>query len=199
VAEYAEGDNCIGKVRRARWVEAESTRLKRMGFLSFDEIAEHIRSVGRGQAQPIVATSDISFPADYQISRQACHRAFQKALGREPALEVEELRKLDSQRCEEMYLNLQPAIRKGHPPAVAVGVKVLSHKAKINGYATPQQHELTGKYGNGVTVRRNPDPVELESKVNLLRDAIKVLRDLEVPCVIDLPEQDFKALPADSE
>jgi hypothetical protein len=183
-------------VRRARWVEAETIRLKRMGFFSFEEIAEHITSVGRGQAQPMVATSDISFPADYQISRQACHGAFKKALAREPALEVEELRKLDSQRCEEMYLNLQPAIRKGDPPAVAVGVKVLSHKAKINGYAAPQKHELTGKHGNGMTVSRNPDAVELESKVNLLRDAIQVLRDLEVPGVIDLPEQDFTALPA---
>jgi hypothetical protein len=181
-------------VRRARWVEAETIRLKRMGFFSFEEIAEHITSVGRGQAQPIVATSDISFPADYQISRQACHMAFKKAIAREPALEVEELRKLDSQRCEEMYLNLQPAIRKGDPPAVAVGVKVLSHKAKLNGYAAPQKHELTGKYGNGVTVRRNPDPVELDSKVNLLRDAVKVLRDLGVPGVI---EPDFERLPAD--
>ena len=88
-------------VRRARWVEAESIRLKRMGF-SFEEIAEHITSVGRGQAQPMVATSDIDFPADYQISKQACHRAFKKALTREPALEVVELRKLDTQRCEEM-------------------------------------------------------------------------------------------------
>ena len=86
-------------VRRARWVEAETIRLKRMGVFSFEEIAEHITSVGRGQAQPMVATSDISFPADYQISRQACHGAFNKALAREPALEVEELRKLDSQRC----------------------------------------------------------------------------------------------------
>lgn len=183
-------------VRRARWVEAETIRLKRMGFFSFEEIAEHITHVGRGQAQPMVVTSDISFPADYQISRQACHRAFKKALAREPALEVVELRKLDTQRCEEMYLSLQPAIRKGDPPAVAVGVKVLSHKAKLNGYAAPQKHELTS---NSPTVTRKLDHVELESKVNLLRDAIKVLRDLEVPGVIDLPEQDSKAPPADPE
>src|ERR1019366_50597 len=90
-------------------------------------IAEHITNVGRGQAQPMVVTSDISFPADYQISKQACQQAFKKALAREPALEVEELRKLDTERCEEMYLSLQPATRKGDPPAVAVGVKVLSH------------------------------------------------------------------------
>jgi hypothetical protein len=186
-------------VRRARWVEAESIRLKRMGFFSFEEIAEHITSVGRGQAQPMVATADISFPADYQISRQACCKAFKKALAREPALEVVELRKLDTQRCEEMYLSLQPAIRKGDPPAVAAGVKVLSHKAKLNGYAAPQKHELTSKDGNSVTVTRKVDRAELEGKVNLLRDAIRVLRDLEVPGVVDLPQQDFKALPADSE
>lgn len=183
-------------VRRARWVEAETIRLKRMGLDSFEEIAEHITHVGRGQAQPLIATSDISFPADYQISRQACHRAFKKALAREPALEVEELRKLDTQRCEEMYLSLQPAIRKGDPPAVAVGVKVLGHKAKLNGYAAPQKHELTS---NSVTVTKKLDQIELDSKVNLLRDAIKELQKLGVAGVIDLPEQDSKASPADPE
>ena len=66
-------------VRRARWVEAETIRLKRMGF-SFEEIAEHMTSVSRGQAQAMVATSDIGFLVDYQISKQACHRAFKKAL-----------------------------------------------------------------------------------------------------------------------
>src|SRR5260370_23649099 len=172
-------------VRRARWVEAETIHLKRPG-MSFDQISEHITKVGRGQAQPMVVTSDITFPADYQISRQACQKAFKKALAREPALEVEELRKLDSQRCEEMYLSLQPALRKGDPPAVAVGVKVLGHKAKINGYAAPQKHGLTS---NNVTVTRKLDRAELESKVNLLRDAVQVLRDLEVPGVVDLPEE----------
>lgn len=185
-------------VRRARWVEAETIRLKRMGF-SFEEIAEHVTSVGRGHAQPMVVTSDISFPANYQISRQACQKAFKKALAREPALEVEELRKLDTQRCEEMYLSLQPAIRKGDPPAVAVGVKVLSHKAKLNGYAAPQKHELTGKAGNGVSATAKLDQVEIESKANLLRDAIKELQKLGVPGVIDLPEQGSEASPADPE
>ena len=183
-------------VRRARWVEAETIHLKRPG-MSFDQIAEHITKVGRGQAQPMVVTSDISFPADYHISRQACQQAFKKALAREPALEVEELRKLDSQRCEEMYLNLQPAIRKGDPPAVAVGVKVLSHKAKINGYAAPQKHGPSGRDGNSVTVTRRVDRAETYGRVTLIRKAIEVLRSLHVPVAIDLPEQDFKALPTD--
>jgi hypothetical protein len=105
-------------VRRARWVEAEVVHLKRMG-LSFDAIAEQITRVGRGQAQPITPTPDgLGFPPHYQISRQACHKACRKAIAREPALEVEELRKIDHARSEEMFMNLQPAIRKGSARAI---------------------------------------------------------------------------------
>src|SRR5579863_8564399 len=83
-------------VLRARWVEAETIHLTRMG-LSFETIAEQISRVGRGQAQGVVAIpKDVSFPANYTISRQACHKAFTKALAREPRLAVEELRKLDN-------------------------------------------------------------------------------------------------------
>ena len=56
-------------VRRARWVEAETLSLKRMG-LSFDAIAEQIGRVGRGQAQALVEIpSGLAFPPDYTISR----------------------------------------------------------------------------------------------------------------------------------
>jgi hypothetical protein len=100
-------------VVRARWVEAEAIRLKQMG-LSFDAIAEQITRVGLGQATPMVAVPEgVMFPACYRITKQACHKAFRKALAREPALEVDELRKIDQARSEEMFLNLQPAIRKG--------------------------------------------------------------------------------------
>jgi len=57
-------------VLRARWVEAETIHLKRMG-LSFDAIAEQITRVGRRQAQAIVTIADgVTFPPDFQISRQ---------------------------------------------------------------------------------------------------------------------------------
>ena len=139
-------------VRRARWVEAEVIHLKRMG-LSFDAIAEQITRVGRRQAQPITPIPDgLSFSSDYQISRQACHKACRKAIAREPALEVEELRKIDHGRSEQMFMNLQPAIRKGNARAIETGIKVLDHQAKINGYATPQRHELTGKDGKPLTL-----------------------------------------------
>jgi hypothetical protein len=82
--------------------------------LSFEEIADQITRVGRGQAQPITPIPEgMSFLPNYQISRQACHKALRKAIAREPALEVDELRKIDQARSEEMFLNLQPAIRKG--------------------------------------------------------------------------------------
>jgi len=135
-------------VRRARWVEAETISLKRMGLYSFETIAEQISRVGRGRAQALVEIpAGLSFSPDYTISRQACHKAFKKAIAREPSLELEELRKLDTERAEELLLNLQPAIRKGNPRAIEVGLKLLDHTAKIQGYASPQRHELTGKNG----------------------------------------------------
>jgi hypothetical protein len=139
-------------VQRARWVEAETIRLKHMG-LSFDAIADQITRIGRGQGQPLVDVPiGVTFPRDYTISKQACHKALRKALAREPSLASAELRKLDTARCEEMFLNLQPGIRKGNTRSVEAGVKVLRHSAQINGYASPQRHELTGKDGAPLTL-----------------------------------------------
>jgi hypothetical protein len=132
----------------ARWVEAETIHLKRMG-LSFEAIAEQITRVGRKQAAAMTPMPEgLTFPADYTITRQACHRAFRKAIVREPSLEAEEYRKLDNARSEEMFLHLQPGIRKGKERAVEVGIRLLDHSARINGYAAPQLHELTGRMEN---------------------------------------------------
>jgi len=147
-----QGITVSDAVRRARWVEAETLSLKRMG-LSFDAIAEQIGRVGRGRAQALVEIpAGLTLPPDYTISRQACHKAFKKAIAREPSLELEEFRKLDTERAEEMFMNLQPAIRKGNPRAIEIGVKLLDHTAKIQGYASPQRHELTGKDGQPLTL-----------------------------------------------
>jgi hypothetical protein len=94
----------------------------------------------------------VTFPAGYRITKQGCHKAFRKALAREPSLEVGELRKVDHARSEEMFLNLQPAIRKGNVRAIETGIKVLGHSARINGYAAPEKHELTGKDGKPLTL-----------------------------------------------
>jgi hypothetical protein len=137
---------------RARWIEAETIHLKRIG-LSFEAIADQITRIGRSQAQAIVAIPEgVKFPADFQITRQACHKAFRKAITREPSLLAEEFRKLDTARCEEMFLNLQPGIRRGNPRSIEAGVKVLRHSAQVNGYTAPQRHELTGKDGTPLTL-----------------------------------------------
>jgi hypothetical protein len=121
--------------------------------LSFDAISQQITLVGRGQAQSIVAIPEgVTFPPDYTISRQACHKAFRKAIGREPSLAVAELRTLDNTRSEELFLNLQPSVRKGDARAIEVGIKLLDHSARINGYAAPHRHELAGKDGKPLTL-----------------------------------------------
>jgi hypothetical protein len=138
--------------RRARWIEAEVIHLKRMG-LSFDAIAEQIGRVGHREAPAMVPIPEgVTFPSEFRISRQAAHKAFKRAIAREPTFEVEEFRKLDTARSEEMFMNLQPGIRKGNPRAIETGIKVLDHQAKINGYAAPQRHELTGKDGKPLTL-----------------------------------------------
>ena len=150
--------------RRARWIEVETVHLKKMG-LSFEAIAEHITAVGRAQQQAITTLPPgMTFPADYQVTKQACHKAFKKAIGRELSLEVEDFRRLDTARCEEMFMNLQPGIRKGNVRSVEAGIKVLSHSAKINGYAAPSKHELTGKDGKPLTL------VELLNAIGPIKD-----------------------------
>jgi len=140
------------RVRLARWVEAETLRLKRLG-LSFDAIAEQITKIGRGEAQAIVKISDgVTFPPDYHISRQACCKAFRKAITREPNLEAMEMRLVDTDRCEDMFLSLQTGIRKGDPRSIEVAVKVLIHKSEINGYKAPAKVEMTGKQGGPLTI-----------------------------------------------
>ena len=119
--------------------------LKRMG-LSFDAIADQITRVGLGQATPIGAIPErVTFSPDYKITKQACHKAFRKALAREPALQLEEMRKVDNSRSEELYMNLQPSIRKGNSRAVEVGIKVLDHTARINGYERRRNMSLPAR------------------------------------------------------
>jgi hypothetical protein len=151
-------------VLRARWIEAETLRLKVMGF-SFEETREQIVRVARG-AHPALVTipEGVTFPLNYSISKQAIYKAFQRAILRQPSLALEELRQVDNARSEEMLLNLQPGIRKGNANSIAVGLKVLDHSARINGYAAPQRHEMTGKDGKPLSL------VQLLSAVGEIAD-----------------------------
>ena len=136
----------------ALWVETEVVRLKRFG-MDFPRIAERLTLIGRGRTKPITELPpELCFPPDYKISKQACHKAYRNALRREPALVVEEHRQLDTERCEEMILALQPGLRRGDPRSVEAGVKVLSHKAKLLGLEQPKKMELTGNEGGPLTI-----------------------------------------------
>jgi len=132
---------------RSRFIEGETVHLKRLG-LSLDAIADRLTQIGRGSAQPMTSRHPlVTFPPNFKISRQGCHKALKRALAREPALEVKELRQIDTDRCEDLYKNLQLGIQKGNPGSIRSGVKVLEHKAKINGYLAPRRYEVTGKDG----------------------------------------------------
>jgi hypothetical protein len=100
----------------------------------------------------VLIPEHVAFTEDYSISAQAVHRAFQRGIVRLPNAEAVELRKLDNERCEDMYLALQSGIRKGDPRSVEVGVKVLAHKAEINGYKAPAKVEMTGKQGGPLAI-----------------------------------------------
>jgi hypothetical protein len=126
----------------ARWVEAETLHLKRLG-MGYEAIAEHIMGVAQGQRKAMVPVpAELRFPDGYRISMQAAHSAFKRGIVRLPSAEAAELRKLDNERLEDMLLSLQPGIRQGDPRSVEVGVKVLAHKAEINGYRAPARVEM---------------------------------------------------------
>jgi hypothetical protein len=129
----------------ARWVTAEILRCKRTG-LSMAAIAIHIARVGQGHEQPLSSLPDsIEFPPDYRLSETAVFKAYHKAMNQQPAIDAEVFRKEDTARCEEMYLKLQSGISKGDPRHVDAAVRVLAHKAKLNGYAVePEQGGSTG-------------------------------------------------------
>jgi hypothetical protein len=136
----------------ARWVEAETLHLKRLG-MGYQAIADHIVEVARGRRKAMVPIpQEAEFPDGYQISLQAVHRAFRRAIVRLPNAEATELRKLDSERLEEMFLSLQAGIRQGDPRSIEVGVRVLMHKAELNGYKAAEKIEMTGKQGGPLAI-----------------------------------------------
>jgi hypothetical protein len=147
--------------QRTQWVESEATRLKHMGF-SYEAIAKQITEVGRGQKVPVT-------PPDYGITAMGCHKAVRRALRRAPALEANEMRRIDTDRCEEMYLFLTPGIRQGDPQSVRAAVNALAHKAAINGYKS-SENEVTIAIGASWS-----SVLPKEQSIKLYKDAMMVL------------------------
>ena len=153
---------------RSRWLEGEVLRLKRLGF-SYEAIAQQITEVGRGQKAPLTPLpKDVTFPSDYKITAMGCHKALSRALKRAPSLEADEMRRLDTDRCEDMFLSLTPSIRQGDPQAVRAAVQVLALKAGINGYKSEME------------VRVSPGPswssaLSKDQTVSLFKAAVTLL------------------------
>ena len=165
--------------RIARWVEAETLHLKRLG-MGYQAIADHIVGVAHGQQKAIVPVPEaVMFSEGYGISAQAVHRAFRRAIVRLPNAEAAELRKLDSERLEDMLLSLQPGIRQGDPRSVEVAVKILAHKAEINGYKAPARVEMGGSRVDVIVQQAAADTQALADLSHLTVEELREYRRLE--------------------
>jgi hypothetical protein len=163
----------------ARWVEGETLHLKRLG-MSFQAIADHIVEVAHGRQKAMVAVpQDAQFPERYEISMQAVHRAFKRAIDRLPNAEAAELRKLDSERLEEMFLSLQPGIRQGDPRSVQAAVRVLAQNAEINGYKAPARVDITGTRVDLVLQQQAADAQALADLDRLTIEELREYQRLE--------------------
>lgn len=163
----------------ARWVEAETLHLKRLG-MGYETIAEHIMGVVQGQRKAMVPVpAEARFPEQYRISMQAVHLAFRRAIMRLPNAEAAELRKLDSERLDDLFLSLQSGIRQGDARSIEVGVRVLAHKAEINGYKAPARVEMTGPRLNVLVQQPAADAQAIGDLSRLTLEELREYRRLE--------------------
>jgi hypothetical protein len=119
-----------------------------------------------------------------------CHAAIRRAFRRAPAQEVDEMRRFDTDRCEEMYLFLTPGIRQGDAQSVSAAVNVLAHKASINGYksAETEIRVASGPGWSSVLPKDQSLALFKEAMTLLLQHGLKVeelaeVAGLEAPSV----------------
>lgn len=141
------------RTQLARWVEAEVLRRKTLG-VTLAQIAEQITKVGRGEAMPLVEfPPGLTFPPNYSISAAACWKACGRALARSPRLRAQEMRDIDSDRLEEGILAAQKGVKQGDPGSLQALSRLITTKAKLNGYLAPQKMEVSGKGGGPVEIK----------------------------------------------
>jgi hypothetical protein len=135
--------------------------------------------VSAKEERPLATLPDgIVFPADYRISESAVYKAYHKAMDQEPEVNAEVYRKEDTARCEDMFMHLQRGISAGDPRSVDAGVRVLAHKAKLNGY-TVEPEQVNGAGGFQVNIHlivgaRMTDGHSLIEDVNSAHGRVKV-------------------------
>jgi hypothetical protein len=89
-------------------------------------------------------------------TQSAVFKAYHKAMDRQPAIDAEVFRKEDTARCEDMFLKLQRGISNGDPRHIDTAVRVLAHKAKLNGY-TLESEQSAGLVGLSITINLGPE------------------------------------------
>jgi hypothetical protein len=158
---------------RSRWVEGEVLRLQRLGF-SYEAIAQQITEIGRRQRWPVTPfPEDLTFPLHYKITALGAIR-LSAELKRTPTIEAKEMHRLDTDRCEDMFLSLAPAIQKGEPQAVRAAVQVLALKAGINGY---KSSEMEVKVAPGPSWSTT---LTKDQTVSLFKEAMTLLIESEI-------------------
>jgi hypothetical protein len=163
----------------ARWVEAETLHLKCLG-MGYQAIADHIVEVAHGRQKAMVPVpQDVYFAEGYQISLQAVHRAFKRAIDRVPNTEVSELRKLGNERLEDMFLSLQPGIRTGDPRSIQAGARVVELHAELNGYKAPDRVDITGTRVDLLVQQQTNEAQALAELDRLTLDELREYRRLE--------------------
>jgi hypothetical protein len=92
------------------------------------------------------------------------------------------MRRLDTERCEELYHCLTAGIQQGDPQSTRAAVSVLAHKAAINGYKSGE-----------VRVAPRPGPKPLPLFLEPFKAMMEVLRAADRPNLDLQPAGDAEA------
>jgi hypothetical protein len=155
----------------AQWVKAQVVRLQAKG-MTFERIAAELTAAGNGRGTTITDDRRASangigrpqFWPGYSITAMGCHKAWKAALSSQVSLAVDELRSVDNQRLDQLFMAAQPGVLRGDPQAINTAIRVLRHKARLNGYSAPEkvEHEVDGAF------EMPPGAVEFEQILDAL-------------------------------
>jgi len=152
-----------------RWIEQEVWKQRLLG-LEYAQIAMAIVRAARREIQPAVPLPQVEFPLNFTISVVTIARAYKRMMKAVPAEAAAELRKEDNLKTDAIWLSLQSGLLKGDAYTADVAIRVLDHKAKINGYTAPKQVQLDGNLNVSQNGEEDGEPGESrEFQLEVLR------------------------------
>jgi hypothetical protein len=146
----------------AEWVAKEVASRRNDDGASFSEIAKLVAAAARGHEVPnIPLPRNAIFPTDYKITERGARKAYrrQESPGRSPEMSrradtkgprnkrarlesIEDELALDNLRLEDWLFRLQTKIiLEKHIPSIDAALRIVSLRAKINGYSAVNQVE----------------------------------------------------------